>query len=297
MVNDMKLNKVEEMKKEFIDEFIKSLNEEKMIWQRGWNIILHRNFATDIEYKGYNQLLLMYIAQKKGYQESQWMTFNQANAKDLQIKKGAKSIPIEYFTYYDKANKKNITYAEYQKALKEGRKDEVRVINKYYNIFNIQDIEGYEIPQEDEIIKNDISMIENYIKHSEIELKFAGNQPCYIPRLHKILMPPRKQFKNDDEYYSTLLHELSHSTKKHIERELPKGVETEKEKYAFEELVAEISSVLLCCEFGIQLLSIQNNKAYVQSWIQKLNEDKEKYLMKAIKNANSVTKYIMEHIE
>lgn len=292
----MKLNKVEEMKKEFINEFMKSLNEEKMIWQRGWNIVLHRNFSSDIEYKGYNQLLLMYIANKKGYGESQWLTFNQANAKNLQIKKGAKSVPIEYFTYYDKANKKNITYAEYQQALRDGRKDEVRVINKYYNVFNIQDIEGLELPKEDEDIKNDISMIETYIKHSEIELKFVGNQPCYIPAKHEIQMPPRKQFKTDDEYYSTLLHELSHSTKKHIERELPSGVESKKEKYAFEELVAEISSVLLCCEFGIQLASIQNNKAYVQSWIQKLNEDKEKYLMKAIKNANSVTKYIMENI-
>lgn len=292
----MKLNKVEEMKKEFIDEFIKSLNEEKRIWQRGWNIVLHRNLVSDIEYKGYNQLLLMYVASKKGYQESSWMTFNQAQAKDLQVKKGAKSVPIEYFTYYDKVNKKNITCTEYQKALKEGRKDDVRVINKYYNIFNVQDIEGFEVPQEDEANKNDISMIENYIKHSELEIEFVGNQPCYFPRLHKIQMTPRKQFKSDDAYYATLLHELSHSTKKHIERELPKGVETQKEKYAFEELVAEISSVLLCCEFGIELASIQNNKAYVQSWIQKLNEDKEKYLMKAIKNANNVTKYIMENI-
>lgn len=292
----MKLNKVEEMKKEFIDEFIKSLDEKTMIWERGWNIVLHRNFASNLEYKGYNQLLLMYIAQKKGYQKNQWMTFNQASAKDFKIKKGAKSVPIEYFTFYDKKNKKIITCTEYQQALIEGRKEEVRVINKYYNVFNVQDIEGVEIPQEEENVKNDISMIENYIKHSEIELKFVGNQPCYIPALHEIQMPPRKQFKNDDEYYSTLLHELSHSTKKHIKREIPKGVNTDKEKYAFEELVAEISSVLLCCEFGIQLSSIQNNKAYVQSWIQKLNEDKEKYLMKAIKNANSVTKYIMENI-
>jgi antirestriction protein ArdC len=295
MVYNMKFNKVEEMKKEFIEEFIQSLKEEKMIWQRGWKIILHRNYFSDIEYKGYNQLLLMYIARKKDYVETQWLTFNQAKEKGLQIKKGSKSVPIEYFSYYDKGKKEKITYAEYQQALKDDRSEEVKVINKYYNIFNIQDIEGYE-PKEEETIKNDISMLGNYIKHSGIELKFIGSQPCYIPNVHEIRMPPRKQFKNDDEYYSTLLHEISHSTKKHLEREIPNDVKSKKEKYAFEELVAEISSVLLCCEFGIQLQSIQNNKAYIQNWIQKLDKDKEKYLMKAIKNANGITKYIMENI-
>lgn len=291
-----KLQKVEVMKKEFIEEFMKSLQEEKMIWERGWNIILHKNLISNTEYKGYNQLLLMYISQKKDYQENQWVTFNQASSKGMTIKKGAKSVPIEYFTYYDKVNKKNITYAEYQKAIEEDRKDEVCKVNRYYNIFNIQDIEGYERNEEEEK-KNDISMIENYISKSNLKIEFIGNQPCYIPAFHKIRMTPRKQFKNDDEYYSTLLHELSHSTIKHLERELPKGVETEKEKYAFEELIAEISSVLLCCEFGIELSSIQNNKAYVQGWIEKLNQDKEKYLMKAIKNANNVTKYIMDNLE
>lgn len=291
----MKLQKVEEMKKEFTEEFIKALNEDKMIWERGWEIRLHQNLVSQLDYKGYNQLLLMYISQKRGYQENKWLTFNQATSKELKIKKGAKSIPIEYFSFFDKKNKKSITYKEYQIAIEEGRKEDIRVVNKYYNIFNVEDIEGYE--NKNEVNNNDISLIENYITYSNLKVKFVGNQPCYIPAFHEIQIPNRNQFKNDDEYYSTLFHELSHSTIKHIEREFPEDVKTDKEKYAFEELIAEISSVLLCCEFQIQLSSIQNNKSYVQSWIEKLKDDKEKYLMKAIKNANQVTKHIIDHIE
>lgn len=290
-----KIDKVEEMKKEFLNEFINALKEDKMPWEKGWEILLHKNLVSGIEYKGYNQLILMYVAYKKKLQECEWLTFNQAREKKLSVKKGAKSVPIQYFSYYDKTNKKSLTFKEYAQAVADGKREEISILKKYYNIFNVSDIEGYE-PKEETEKKNDISMIENYIKKSELKIEFVGNQPCYIPSLHQIKMTPRKQFKNDDEYYSTLLHELSHSTTKHINREFPEDLTTEIEKYAFEELVAEISSVLLCCEFGIELQSIQNNKAYVQSWIEKLEKNKEKYLMKAIKNANDCTKYIMDNL-
>ncbi|EHJ7846738.1 DUF1738 domain-containing protein [[Clostridium] innocuum] len=290
----MKNDKVKELQNAFIDEFVNCLKEKKMIWERGWNIILHKNLVSNLDYKGYNQLLLMYVANKKGVNENHWLTFNQASQNKMVLKKGAKSVPIQYFSYYDEEKKQNISYRDYQIAVNEGRKDKIKVIKKYYNIFNLADVKGYE-PKEEEKT-NDILLLDEYIKKSNLEIEFVGNQPCYIPALHKILMTPRKQFKNDDEYYSTLLHELSHSTKKHIERDFPDDVKTEQEKYAFEELIAEISSVLLCCEFGIELKSIQNNKAYIQSWIEKLNKDKERYLMKAIKNANSVTQYIVNHL-
>lgn len=291
----MKNDKVKELQKSFIDEFVNCLKEEKMIWERGWNIVLHKNLVSNLDYKGYNQLLLMYVANKKGINENHWLTFNQASENKMVLKKGAKSVPIQYFSYYDEETKQNISYKDYLIAVNEGRKDKIKVIKKYYNIFNLSDIKGYEPKAEEKA--NDILLLEKYIKKSELKIEFIGNQPCYIPALHKILMTPRNQFKNDDEYYSTLLHELSHSTKKHIEREFPDDVKTKQEKYAFEELIAEISSVLLCCEFGVKLASIQNNKAYVQSWIEKLDNNKENYLMKAIKNASKVTQYIVNNLE
>lgn len=294
MVNVMKDKKVEALKNRFIDEFIACLHEDKLIWEKGWKIILHKNLVSNIDYKGYNQLLLMYISYCKNLSESLWLTFNQAQNKNMKIKKGAKSVPIQYFSYYDLDSKKTITLSEYQEAVENNRKDRIQIVQRHYNIFNVDDIEGYE--SDVDIKKNNILALDKYIEKSCLKIQFVGNQPCYIPSEHKIIMPPQKQFKNDDEYYSTLLHELSHSTMKHIDREFPVGVDTQKEKYAFEELIAEISSVLLCCEFGVQLKSIQNNKAYIQGWIAKMSDNKEAYLMKSIKNANNVTQYIIDNI-
>lgn len=65
------------------------------------------------------------------------------------------------------------------------------------------------------------------------------------------------------------------------------------ESYALEELRAEFSSALMCNEFGAVLGDkLENCAAYLSSWSQAIKESPDE-LFKAIKDADSITEYVL----
>lgn len=280
---------VEEKKKELVNEFLNCMDEETMPWKKGWKMVFHRNITTGKMYKGINQLILMLVSSKFAYTSEYWGTFTQYQKKNIKLNKGSKGSKIIYYSWFDKEEKENINYSEVQKRIENGReKDEFRPVTKLYNVFNYSSTDKYERLEND---KNDISLIDSYLKKSGVLVKFGGNTACYIPSLNEIHLPNREQFIDDDEYYSTLLHEVAHSTVKEVERYSPSDLD-EKEAYAFEELVAEISSVFLCCGFEKELKSIQNNKSYIKSWAKEIKKNND-YLYKAISSAEKVANHVL----
>lgn len=61
------------------------------------------------------------------------------------------------------------------------------------------------------------------------------------------------------------------------------------ERYAFEELVAELGAAFLCAEIGIQ--GDLRHEGYIGSWVRKLKEDK-----RAIFRAASQARKAAEHL-
>lgn len=59
----------------------------------------------------------------------------------ISYKKGA---PIEYWSIYDSKDIKTLTYAEYQKLLKNNleRKGDIKYISKVYTVFNAKQMDG-----------------------------------------------------------------------------------------------------------------------------------------------------------
>lgn len=70
-----------------------------------------------------------------------------------------------------------------------------------------------------------------------------------------IVVPLKGQFKDGENFYSTLLHEMAHSTgePEHLNRE--KGVIFGDKQYAKEELVAELTSATVGQSLGISTIS------------------------------------------
>ena len=66
-------------------------------------------------------------------------------------------------------------------------------------------------------------------------------------------------------------------------------------EYAVEELVAEISACFTSSEIGLEYQGehFDNHKAYVQSWISRI-EDKPEVLFEAIKQAEQASDYLLE---
>jgi antirestriction protein ArdC len=87
-------------------------------------------------------------------------------------------------------------------------------------------------------------------------------------------MPARSRFVDAPHYYSTLFHELVHSTGHASRLNRTFGARFGDEHYSKEELVAEMGAAFLCAIAEIaNEHTKRNTTAYIQSWISRLVED------------------------
>jgi antirestriction protein ArdC len=107
-------------------------------------------------------------------------------------------------------------------------------------------------------------------------------------------MPARGLFSSVEKYYSTLFHELTHSTG-HVSRIGREGIEIlntfGSESYSKEELVAEMGAAMLCGVTGIAPATLQNSAAYLKTWIERLKAD-SRLLVSAASAAQKAADYI-----
>jgi antirestriction protein ArdC len=107
-------------------------------------------------------------------------------------------------------------------------------------------------------------------------------------------MPSKSLFNSSEEYYSTLFHELTHSTG-HTSRLGREGIEDiaafGSESYSREELIAEMGAAMLCGITGISPATIPNSAAYLQGWINRLRGD-SKLVVSAASQAQKAADYI-----
>lgn len=296
------MNKTRE---ELAKRFLELLNsDDKSSWKRGWKrLSVAKNGSSGYEYKGVNQFLLSLVALERGYNDGRWFTFKQASDVGYKVKKGEKSTPVEYWSYYDKVTKKNINYREYVDIIKNTpeRKEDIQLVGKTFHVFNAAQLEGIEPEPEltrDEFSNNQIAkeFTGNLLDAFGIDLVHGGDRAFYSVTKDEIHMPHQTQFFSDYEYYATLLHELAHSTgaEKRLNRDLSGGFGSE--KYAMEELRAEITSCFLSNSIGADMDTeehIKNHKAYVSSWIQSIS-DKPEELFRAVKAAEKIAEYMEE---
>ena len=114
----------------------------------------------------------------------------------------------------------------------------------------------------------------------------------YIPSKDRIEVPDRAAHTSAAEYWSTLFHEVTHSTghKRRLNRtEGMDGVFGDHD-YSKEELTAEMGACFLLADLGVEK-HIKNSAAYIQSWLKKLKEDR-KFLIQAAQQAEKSCDYI-----
>jgi len=289
-----------------IKEFLSILEEgERTHWNRGWilpNSALPKNIVTGQQYNGINSMMLMLIAELEGYADYRWATYNQIKEAGWKLKnaKGT-GIKIEYYFPFDRILNKSISWKTYNDYdVKE--KNNCTFFPKFFTVFNASYIEGcpkLEIESTNNEIKQDtlINDLIDKMKVEYIELP-SLKSPFYSLSADRITMPLHSYFKDDYEFNSTLLHEAGHATghENRLNRNLI-NVFGSKE-YAFEELVAEITSGLMSSELQLQQTKshIENHKAYVSSWIQIIKE-KPTELFRAIKLSEEASNYMLNMLD
>ena len=295
----MKPNKTREMLKE---RYLDALKEDKIPWERGWGASRLYNGTSNHTYKGVNKMLLQYLCTERGYTDPRFYTFNQVKNMGLHLDETAKGngIPVEFWSLYDRENKKTISSEDYEKIKKEEpeRAEKIRWLCRNYYVFNASHVKGLEPLQEQKIEPFDDSRLklftENLIKNMDVDYSEpVGNERAYYNSAKdRVVLPPSDSFRSEEDYYAVKLHELAHATGHESRLNRPLGNTFGSIDYAKEELRAEIASSFVNSGLGIISSSVmENHKAYIQSWI-RIIEDKESELFSAISDAEKIADYM-----
>jgi antirestriction protein ArdC len=252
-------------------------NGETGTWIKPWSCGLPKNFMTKKHYSGANILFLWLEAEEKGYKSNNWLTFNQIKKLGGTVKKGEKSFSVFFFKPLE-IKEENEEGEEVKKTIP---------LLKTYNVFNIEQTTLEIDTKEVETIPE----IEEFISNTGARIKNA-QEAFFNPARDYIGIPDITLFKSEEHYYSTLLHELSHWTghSTRLNRDL-KG-RFGSESYAFEELIAETSSMFLNSYLGVDYSKMRHTE-YIQSWLKALKTEPS-ILWKVASEAQKIFTYLNE---
>jgi antirestriction protein ArdC len=132
--------------------------------------------------------------------------------------------------------------------------------------------------------------VEYLIKATGIDFRIGGNRAFYVPTEDYVQVPPPQAYFEPINWHRTALHELAHASghPSRLNRDLSGSFGTK--KYAFEELVAEISSAFGCASLGI--VPTVRHADYIGSWLDVLRED-NRAIIRAASQASKVADYLL----
>jgi len=277
---------------QIVTEKIVSLLEAGTIpWRKPWTTSqgMPKNLISKKEYRGINLFLLGC----QQYSSPYWLTYKQATEKGGHIRKGEKSSLVVFWKMMDRNNVDDAADNNISGKLP---------LLRYYNLFNLEQCEGIESPTQ-EVQTYQFTPIE---KAEQIvsgmkdrpEISYGSNKASYTPISDKVRMPNETQFERSEEFYSVLFHELGHSTghKSRLARkEVMEHHEFGSEEYGAEELVAELTSSLLCGVAGISNQTIDLAASYIDGWLSVIKKDKRMIVMAAAQ-AQKAADFILNRV-
>lgn len=144
-----------------------------------------------------------------------------------------------------------------------------------HNVYNIQETNNPPPIQKPNVVlnidKNINEQVEqlkqNFSKSTGISISETNNGQNYFSynkNSGSIFVTKKELFKNNDYYYSTLLHEISHATGWFYKNMITSNNKYDS-RYAKEEMIAEISAVLLCARLGVNY-NLENHVSYISGF-------------------------------
>lgn len=272
----------------------------QLIWRKEWNDPNARpglltgawNPTTGRSYRGMNTISLLAERLNRGFDDSRWMTYKQALSVGGQVRKGERSTTIVYWDFSKVRG--NNPQSQDGEDLEDEQKFN-RPIARPGFVFNAAQIDG--LPPAPTLVMpesiRNLRVRELLQGHKPKLHHDGGNRAFYMPLTDSIHLPKQLAFENPQAYTATLLHELSHWTgsQQRLARDLTGKFGTE--SYAREELVAELSSVLIQDRLGVSpgKAHFENHVAYLQHW-EKLLKDDSKALFRAAAQAEKVVGFL-----
>ena len=278
------------------EEFIEALESGNSFVQKRWEageVHAPYNMVTGNRYRGINNLRLF----NTKYTDPRWMTFKQASSIGGKVRKGEKGTKLIFWLTEDKRMKydditgKPLLDKEGNPEYEIVKLDRPRAM--LFTVFNGQQIDNIPdyIPE-----KRDVKEINEralkILKDSGANIKHSfQDQAYYSPSRDEISLPMVEQFISPEAYVGTSMHELAHWTGHESRMNRDFSGSFGSQKYAREELRAEITSFMLSQKIGIEF-DPERHKMYVKNWVQIL-KDQPKEITLACIDAENMSDYIL----
>lgn len=279
-----------EVQEEFVNgiaETMLTLAEKAGEWQKGWaaDTPLGMPFcvATGREYTGANMVRLLMASMVNDYSDDRWVTFKQLQEiqaknpdQEMRIRKGEHGIkilrPEEIFFTIDEDGRWNFLNAREIKKLREAEANgeeipEVKRKTLFYpfTVFNAAQIDGFPA-------KEKVSAPMTEIERNDFVERFTGA----------------------DEYYAAKLHEFFHATGHESRENRQKKKEQPLKGYAFEEMRAEMFSMLAGAMLHLPMPEA-NSAAYINSWNQKFSGGEAKAIFQSASEAAKMLTMVCQY--
>jgi antirestriction protein ArdC len=272
------------------DRIIKQLEAGTVPWKMQWQSRRAPvNLVTRKQYRGINHLLLSSL----NYEQNYFLSMKQVNDLGGKVKKGESANMVVFWKILELST---------SKSNNEEKTSKVPFL-RYYNVFNIAQCEGLPeklLPQKvqpgiNDPIESCREIVFNMPKCPQIKHSDEG-EAYYHTVKDFVNMPKMELFTSSHAYYSTLFHELVHSTG-HESRLARHGIIKHthfgSDTYSFEELVAEIGACFLNAQAEIETQQFDNNVAYINGWLKRLRQE-SRLVVKAGMEAQKAVDFILD---
>ena len=300
-------------------------------WEKGWidgggrTHGLPQNLSGR-RYSGHNDFFLQLHTAVNGYDVPVYATYKQIKEAGATIAKGEKAMPVIYWNVTHKDENGQKVSDEAYEAMTKAEQEKVKTIPIMmgYYVWNLQQTNFPEIKPEQYAkltgqfkaphiedatgmytSKEFDQMIDKQAWVCKIN-NVDGAGAFYSQSKDEITVPTKKQFKIHDtpeeiykdgmEYYSSIAHEMAHSTG--IEKRLGRDMEGHfgDPKYAKEELVAELTAAMVGNTMGFDKRILDNNAKYVDSWMDTLKKE-PRFILSVMADVNKASKMILDHVD
>ena len=300
-------------------------------WEKGWidgegKIQGLPQNLSGRRYLGHNDFFLQLHTALKGYDMPVYATYKQLKEAGATIGKGEKAMPVIYWNVTHRDEKGEKVSDEAYEAMTKAEQQKVKTIPVMmgYYVWNLQQTNFQEVKPEQYAklqakftaphiedatgmytSKEFDQMIDKQAWVCKIN-NVEGAGACYSPSKDEITVPTKKQFKVHDtpeeiykdgmEYYSSIAHEMAHSTG--TEKRLNRDMEGHfgDPKYAKEELVAELTAAMVGNSMGFDKRILDNNAKYVDGWMDTLKKE-PRFILSVMADVNKASKMILDHVD
>lgn len=259
-------------------------------WRKPWHDAgIPRNLISKRPYRGINVVLLNALP----YKHNLFLTWKQIKTLGASVLRGEKGSIVVFNKVMEKKIETDGTTGV-----------QIQSIMRYYKVFNVaqcKDIPPGLIAASEH---TNIVPLESCARivagmHDCPLIHHEGYDAYYEPVQDYINIPEISSFDSYMDYYSTLFHELIHSTghqKRVGRKELYETPHFGSEKYSMEELVAEMGSCYLKSHSGIPIETLTNSAAYIQGWLQVFKGD-NRFVIYAASKAQQAVEFILNTLQ